>query len=167
MAIPAITGMVSNPAAGTLPLTLFCGSTFAMVTFYGGLMSVAPAYVGDLFGAKHQSPIFGRLLTAWSSAAICGPILLTTLRSRSYDASARELAAQIDPATFESTFGAPVENLTTLLDSKTVTINGLLAALPPGTPDPTPSLYNDSMYTMAGAMAVAVAANSLIRPLNR
>lgn len=55
IAVPAITGMVGAPTEGTLPLTLFCGTTFAMVTFYGGLMSVAPAYVGDLFGAKHQA----------------------------------------------------------------------------------------------------------------
>ena len=131
IAIPAITGMVSNPAAGTLPLTLFCGSSFAMVTFYGGLMSVAPAYVGDLFGAKHQSPIFGRLLTAWSSAAICGPILLTTLRSRSYEASANDLAAQIDPAAFESTFGAPVGRAAQRCAARSSTAEQCSAERPP------------------------------------
>ena len=37
--------------------------------------------MADLFGARHAGPIFGRLLTAWASAAIVGPILLTALRS--------------------------------------------------------------------------------------
>ena len=39
--------------------------------------------------------------------------------------------------------------------------------VPPGTPDPTPTLYNDSMYAVCGLLAVSAAANAFIRPVPR
>ena len=64
LAIPQWTAMVSdNPSA--LPLVLFYSSTFVIVSFYGGLFSVLPAYLADLFGQRHVGAIHGRALTAW------------------------------------------------------------------------------------------------------
>lgn len=37
---------------------------------------------------------------------------------------------------------------------------------PPGTVDPTPSLYNSTMYLMAGLLALALVANVLMRPVD-
>ena len=37
---------------------------------------------------------------------------------------------------------------------------------PQGTTDPTPFLYDSSMYTAAGALCIALAANAIIRPVN-
>ena len=56
------------------------------VSFYGGLFSVLPAYLADVFGQKHVGAIHGRVLTAWSAAGLAGPSLLAALRQRSYNA---------------------------------------------------------------------------------
>ncbi len=37
---------------------------------------------------------------------------------------------------------------------------------PPGTMDPTSSLYNVTMYLMAGLLAIALVANALMRPIH-
>lgn len=52
-----------------------------------------------------------------------------------------------------------------LLAAKTLTIGRLIAISPPGTIDPTPHLYDSTMYTMGGLMAVAVIAHALVRPI--
>jgi len=36
---------------------------------------------------------------------------------------------------------------------------------PPGTVDPTPSLYNLTMYLMAALLAIALVANALMKPV--
>ena len=59
------------------------------MTFYGGLFSVLPAYLADVFGPKHVGAIHGRALTAWSGAAIIGPSLMSFLRQRSYETAVR------------------------------------------------------------------------------
>jgi hypothetical protein len=38
------------------------------------------AYLADLFGAGHVSAIHGRLLTAWSTAGVLGPVLVNYIR---------------------------------------------------------------------------------------
>jgi hypothetical protein len=37
---------------------------------------------------------------------------------------------------------------------------------PAGTVDPTPSLYNLTMYLMAALLAIALVANALMKPVN-
>ena len=49
-------------------------------TMYGGGFSTIPAYLRDLFGVREVGAIHGRLLTAWSVAAVVGPTLMTYLR---------------------------------------------------------------------------------------
>jgi hypothetical protein len=36
--------------------------------------------VSDLFGTRSFAPIYGRLLTAWSTAGVLGPVLINYLR---------------------------------------------------------------------------------------
>ena len=57
----------ANPDS-LIPLMLFTGGTMAAITCYGGLFSVLPAYLADVFGQKHVGAIHGRALTAWSGA---------------------------------------------------------------------------------------------------
>jgi hypothetical protein len=52
-----------------------------------------------------------------------------------------------------------------LLASKTLSISKLLLISPPGTLDPSPHLYNDTMYALAGMMAVAYLSHSMVRPV--
>ena len=47
-----------------------------LLTMYGGGFATIPAYLRDLFGVHHVSAIHGRLLTAWSTAGIVGPLIV-------------------------------------------------------------------------------------------
>ncbi len=62
-------------------ITLFVGAFAVIFTMYGGGFATVPAYLRDLFGVYEVGAIHGRLLTAWSVAAIAGPTLLTYLRA--------------------------------------------------------------------------------------
>ncbi len=57
-------------------------AAFAVIfTMYGGGFATIPAYLRDLFGVFEVGAIHGRLLTAWSAAALMGPTILTYLRA--------------------------------------------------------------------------------------
>ena len=47
-----------------------------LLSMYGGGFSTIPAYLKDLFGGFNVSAIHGRLLTAWSTAGIIGPLIV-------------------------------------------------------------------------------------------
>ena len=64
-------------------------------------------------------------------------------------------------------FGAPVEQLEQLVYAKTVTIAKLMEIVPAGTIDPTPSLYNTTMYAMAGLLVIAFFANLFMKPVDK
>lgn len=54
----------------------FVGIACIMLSMYGGGFATIPAYLKDLFGGYHVSAIHGRLLTAWSTAGIVGPLIV-------------------------------------------------------------------------------------------
>ena len=135
-----------------------------VVSFYGGLFSVLPAFIADTFGIKHAGAIHGRLLTAWAASALVGPSILTSLRGNSYLQACVDLAAQCNPDVFQQKFGAGIDELDLLVEAKTVTIAKLLEILPQGTVDPTPAIYDSTMYTMAGIMGCALVCNAMIHP---
>ncbi len=69
------------PTLGRLgSITLFVGAFCVIFTMYGGGFSTVPAYLRDLFGVEQVGAIHGRLLTAWSAAAVAGPTILTYMR---------------------------------------------------------------------------------------
>jgi MFS family permease len=68
----------SLAAAGNL--ALFVAAFCLILTMYGGGFATIPAYLADLFGVGHVSAIHGRLLTAWSTAGILGPVLVNYIR---------------------------------------------------------------------------------------
>jgi hypothetical protein len=47
---------------------------------YGGGFSTVPAYLADLFGTQMVGAIHGRLLTAWATAGILGPVIVNYMR---------------------------------------------------------------------------------------
>ncbi len=61
-------------------LALFVGTFCLILTMYGGGFATIPAYLRDMFGTLQVGAIHGRLLTAWSAAAIAGPTIVTYLR---------------------------------------------------------------------------------------
>ncbi|PRQ07986.1 OFA family MFS transporter [Enhygromyxa salina] len=147
-------------------LIVFYAATMLIFTMYGGGFATIPAYLADIFGTKYVGGIHGRLLTAWSTAGILGPLAITSLRARAVQDGISELAAKVDPAQFEQSFGAGLEQLPTLVDAKTVTLAKLMAIAPPGTQDPTAGLYNSTMFLMAGLLVLALVANALVKPVD-
>lgn len=47
-----------------------------IISMYGGGFATIPAYLRDLFGTMHLGAVHGRLITAWSMAAVVGPQLV-------------------------------------------------------------------------------------------
>jgi MFS family permease len=54
---------------------------FVVFTMYGGGFATIPAFLADMFGAENVGAIHGVVLTAWSAAAIAGPVIITELSS--------------------------------------------------------------------------------------
>jgi MFS family permease len=67
------TGQMHNVA-------LFVACYAVIMSMYGGGFSTIPAYLADIFGTKYVGAIHGRLLTAWSTAGVAGPVLVNYLR---------------------------------------------------------------------------------------
>jgi MFS family permease len=61
---------------------LFEISLFAVFTMYGGGFATIPAFLADIFGPQNVGAIHGAVLTAWSAAAIAGPVIITELSNR-------------------------------------------------------------------------------------
>ena len=66
--------------AATGNLALFVASFCVILSMYGGGFATVPAYLADLFGTRMVGAIHGRLLTAWSTAGVIGPVLVTYIR---------------------------------------------------------------------------------------
>ena len=57
----------------------FEAALFAVFTMYGGGFATIPAFLADIFGVENVGAIHGALLTAWSAAAVAGPVIITEL----------------------------------------------------------------------------------------
>jgi MFS family permease len=64
--------------AGSLPI--FVGFFCLIVSMYGGGFATIPAYLADIFGTQMVGAIHGRLLTAWATAGVLGPVLVNYIR---------------------------------------------------------------------------------------
>jgi MFS family permease len=65
-------------AAGNMGL--FIALYAVILSMYGGGFSTIPAYLADIFGTRYVGGIHGRLLTAWSTAGVLGPVLVNYIR---------------------------------------------------------------------------------------
>jgi MFS family permease len=59
---------------------LFVGAFCVILSMYGGGFATVPAYLADLFGTQMVGAIHGRLLTAWATAGILGPVVVNYMR---------------------------------------------------------------------------------------
>jgi MFS family permease len=59
---------------------LFVAGYVIILSMYGGGFATIPAYLRDLFGTVQVGAIHGRLLTAWSTAGVLGPVLVNYIR---------------------------------------------------------------------------------------
>jgi MFS family permease len=153
-----------NPAVTWL--ILFYAATMVIFTMYGGGFATIPAYLADVFGSKFVGGIHGRLLTAWSTAGVLGPLAITSLRESAINRAIENLASQVSPEAFREHFGANLDQLDQLVAAQTVTIARLMEIAPAGTLDPTPGLYNSTMYLMAVMLAIGLVSNYLMKPVD-
>ena len=91
---------------------------------------------------------------------------IAQLRQSSVNKAIQGLVEKIDPAAFLNKFGAPISDLPALVKAKTVTVQNLLEISPIGTFDPTPTLYNTTMYAMACLLVIGFVANFLVKPVH-
>ncbi|MFJ2607037.1 OFA family MFS transporter [Streptomyces sp. NPDC087425] len=74
------------------PLFVLCA--LVILSFYGGGFATIPAYLKDLFGTYQVGAIHGRLLTAWSTAGVLGPLIVNWIADR------QEAAGRHGPALY-------------------------------------------------------------------
>jgi MFS family permease len=84
-------------------MALFVGFFCIILTMYGGGFATIPAYLADIFGTQMVGAIHGRLLTAWSTAGVLGPVIVNYIndyqikhgvpKSAAYDTTMYILAA--------------------------------------------------------------------------
>ena len=86
----------------------FLASLFIIFTMYGGGFATIPAFLADIFGPENVGAIHGALLTAWSAAAVTGPVIITELSNRSK-------ASLADGASKLHVYDTPLQVLAVLL----------------------------------------------------
>jgi MFS family permease len=79
-ALGALLYLTVPTAARLGSVVLFVCLYVVILSMYGGGFATIPAYLRDLFGTMHVSAIHGRLLTAWSTAGVVGPVLVNYIR---------------------------------------------------------------------------------------
>jgi len=72
-------------AARSGSLLLFVFAFCVVLSMYGGGFATVPAYLADLFGTQGGGESHGRLLTAWSTAGVLGPVLVNYIREYQLD----------------------------------------------------------------------------------
>ncbi len=128
-------------------LDLFVAMFCVVLSMYGGGFATAPAYLADLFGTKMVGAIHGRLLTAWSTAGVLGPVLINYIReyqldhgvakAEAYSITMYVLAALLGVGLFCSWRVKPVaESSFVVADEATVecSVSGARAAIEPRSP---------------------------------
>ncbi|XP_023325629.1 uncharacterized protein LOC111699239 isoform X2 [Eurytemora carolleeae] len=164
-----INNCVLDPTGPYAPYYLggFCCSTVLALSVMGGVFSVLPAYEADLFGSKYIGAIHGRFLTFGAVATVVGPTLLLNLRRIAETQAIADLLSKVDPEVFLEKFGVGVDSADSLIQTKTLTISKLMSILPPETIDPSPFLYNNTMYTMAGLVSCASLLHFMVKPVDK
>jgi len=76
IALYALAPIAANMGSKLLFVASFC----IILSMYGGGFATVPAYLADMFGTQFVGAIHGRLLTAWSTAGIIGPVVVNYLR---------------------------------------------------------------------------------------
>jgi MFS family permease len=81
IALYSLAPFAGRTGSVTLFVIIFC----IILTMYGGGFATIPAYLADIFGTQYVGAIHGRLLTAWSTAGVLGPVLVNYIREYQID----------------------------------------------------------------------------------
>ena len=156
---------VENPSM--LALGVFSGSVMGIMSCFGGSAATRPAIVADMFGVKNCGVLSARQLSVILPTAFAGPRIVSYYRENSIADAVMSLSDKIDDETFRNAFGAGKDSIDQLISHKTLTIARLMELVPPGTPDPTPFIYDQSLYIMAGISATALLCNVTLKPVDK
>lgn len=88
--------LISQFGDSSKPLFVICA--LVILSFYGGGFATIPAYLKDLFGTYQVGAIHGRLLTAWSTAGVLGPLIVNRV------ADSEEAAGKSGPGLYGLSF---------------------------------------------------------------
>jgi MFS family permease len=116
IAMYALAPWAAHAGSKVLFVAFFC----IILSMYGGGFATVPAYLADMFGTQFVGAIHGRLLTAWSTAGVIGPVLVSYMREA-------EISAGV----------------------------------------PRSSVYDVTLYLLAGLLVIGLIANLLVRPVAR
>ena len=72
----AVLYVTASQMADLKSLGMFVACFCVIASMYGGGFATIPAYLADMFGTQFVGAIHGRLLTAWSTAGILGPVVV-------------------------------------------------------------------------------------------
>lgn len=72
----ALAPTAAHMGSQALFVAIFC----VILSMYGGGFATVPAYLADIFGTQFVGAIHGRLLTAWATAGILGPVVVNYIR---------------------------------------------------------------------------------------
>lgn len=72
----ALAPTAAHMGSQALFVAIFC----VILSMYGGGFATVPAYLADIFGTQFVGAIHGRLLTAWATAGIVGPVVVNYIR---------------------------------------------------------------------------------------
>jgi MFS family permease len=75
----ALLYLLSSYGADWKSLAILVGAFCVIASMYGGGFATIPAYLADMFGTQFVGAIHGRLLTAWSTAGVLGPVVVNYL----------------------------------------------------------------------------------------
>jgi MFS family permease len=70
---------IAPTLAGMKAVVVFAAAFCIIASMYGGGFATVPAYLADIFGAHFVGAIHGRVLTAWSTTGIAGPVIVNFL----------------------------------------------------------------------------------------
>ena len=73
----------------------------------------------------------------------------------------------VQPEKFKSLTGEDISAAQSLIEAKTLTLSKLVTILPPDMTDPSPFLYDSTMYTMAGLAACSALLHYYVKPVDR
>lgn len=78
----ALAPSAAHMGSQLLFVLMFC----IILSMYGGGFATIPAYLADIFGTQFVGAIHGRLLTAWATAGIIGPVVVNYIREAQLNA---------------------------------------------------------------------------------
>ena len=80
--------VAASTFAGWKSLGFFVAAFCVIASMYGGGFATIPAYLADMFGTQFVGAIHGRILTAWSTAGILGPVIVNYMHDVRLEAKA-------------------------------------------------------------------------------